>query len=322
MTPEGVDPFLAHGTDNEDVSAETPPSNGDGPQADPEGGTPEGQNGQGDGSPADGQGNELFSPQDFGAYESWDDVEKAYADTPETEEPGELADDASPADIAKSYKTLRAQWTQDRQTMADLRREVEQLKGQLSQPQTRDLPPPAALTPEKMEELRDLWVSDPMKALTETLKANPEVIQQAMAGIPGYDRLMSVADKADAVEVVGKLRSNHKDFQNYETQIMAEIKSLGDYAGYFGEIPDGKGIETIYRAVRAETLLKNLLGKIKESRVGNFATQKKNNGLHNLGPSGQAPPNGGQKIKIAGRGEFSQEDLSFVDPTAISGLGQ
>lgn len=319
MTPEGVDPFLAHGADNEDVSAETPPSNGDGPQAEPEGGTPNGQNGQGDGSPADGQGNELFSPQDFGAYESWDDVEKAYADAPETEEPGEIADDADPADIAKSYKALRAQWTQDRQTMADLRRKVEQLEQLSQQPQSRDLPPPAALTPEKIEELRDLWVSDPMKAFTETLKANPEVIQQAMAGMPGYDRLMSVADRADAVEIVGNLRSEHKDFQTYEPQIMSEIQKLGDYAEYLRDVPDGKGIEVIYRAVRAETLLRNLLGKIQKSRVGNFTAKEKNNGLHNLGPTGHAPANGGEKVKIAGR-EYSQADLEFVDPTALGGF--
>ena len=101
---------------------------------------------------------------------------------------------------------------------------------------------------------------------------------------------------------------------------MSEIKDLGDYAEYFRDIPDGKGLEAIYRAVRAETLLKNLLGKIQKSRGGNFAAQKKNNGLHNLGPSGQAPAAGGEKVKIAGYGEVSREDLEFVDPTALSGL--
>ena len=309
MTPEGVDPFITTGL-VEDTASQMPPSNGGVPPFESE--KPPIPYGQG-AALADGQGNELFKPQDFGAFENWDEAKKAF-ETPTDE--FELGENVDPAQLAKSYTHLRSKMTQDAQEVAELRREIAQFQ------QNSHLPPsvvhqPPSITP---EELQELWVSDPAKAAVETLKANPDVLAQAMQQIPGYDRLAKAADRVEANEVVGNLRGQYKDFQTYESKIMDEIANLGDYAPYFRDIPDGVGIELLYRAVKAEELVKNIFAKMRQGQDANVATRKANNGLANLGPTGHTPPNPGQKVNLGKYGEFDAADLEFVDQSKLRRL--
>lgn len=319
MTPHGVDPFAdAAG----EPATDMPPSNGGGPRTEPEGGTPTAQDtGQGSAPPADGQGNELLKPQDFGAFENWDEVKTAFEGEKEADEDFELPEDLDPKDIAKQYTHLRAKWTQDSQKIADLEREITQLKQtpptppqpQKTEPRTKEL------TPEKMQELQDIYMSDPIKGTIETLKAMPDVLQEALSGVPGFDRLMKTADKVEANEIVSDLRGTHKDFQNYEKQIMDEFQNMGEYSEYFGSIPDGKGVELMYRAVKAETLLNNIYNKLGKGMAANMVTNQQNKGLQNLGPSGHIPTNNGKTVNIRGI-EVTEDDLGFVEPSKLARL--
>ena len=320
MTPEGVDPFLADGV--EEPTAPVSPSEDGSPRSEPEGGTPVSgaEDGQGQAARPDGQGNEL-KPQDFGAFENWEDAKAAFGEKKEDAEPGELGENADPKELAKSYAHLRTRWTQDTQRIADLERQIAQFQQQTATPPARALPEPTPLTPEKRQEIEDLWVSNPSKAMQETLKTSPELVQEMLAGIPGFDRLMRVADRVEADEIVGHLSRTHKDFQTYEPQIMAEMQKMGDYADYVAGVPDGKGIELLYRAVRAETIVKNVLEKVGRVQSANAAAQKQNQNLANLGPvGGGLPAANGQKVNVPGLGEFDASDLSWVDPQVLRRL--
>ena len=307
QTQDGFDSWLEPERKGQEVT-QTSPSNGSVPPV---------NTGQG-ADPSQGQDNELFKPSDFGAYDSWDAVKTAFDGEKEGGEEITLSENTDPKEMAKSYANLRSKMTQDAQKHAELERRFAQLEQRFQAP-----PSPAAqpqgITPEQLQEL---WLSDPAKAAVETLKANPDVLSEALGRIPGIDRLYKAADRVEANEIVGSLRERHSDFQNYEKDIMAEIAQLGDYAPYIGEVPDGVGVELVYRAVRAEKLLKNIFEKVGKGQVANLVTQKGNNGALNLGGNGILPPKPGQKVKIGNMGEFDAEDLGFVDPYSLSRFGR
>lgn len=286
-----------------DTATETPPSNGASPPIAE----------QGKEAPAQGQGNELFKPSDFGAYESWDDVKAAY-DAGATEEETPLGENIDPKEMAKSYANLRSKMTQDAQKYAELERRFAQLEQRFQAPPV-EAKQPAGITPEQLQEL---WLSDPAKAAVETLKANPDVLAEALGKIPGIDRLYKAADRVEANEIVGNLRERHGDFQKYEKDILAEMQGLGEHAEAVVNLPDGIGLELTYRAVRAETLLKSIFEKIGKGQVANMLVDKQNGAAVNLGGNGITPPKPGQRIKVGNLGEFEAEDLGFVDPYQLS----
>lgn len=299
--PTGFDQWLEPPAG--DTATDTPPSNGASPP----------DTGQGQETPAQGQGNELFKPSDFGAYESWEDVKTAYeGEKPEDEVA--LGENIDPKEMAKSYANLRAKMTTDAQKYADLDKRFAQLEQRLQAP-TPEAQQPEGITPEQLQEL---WLNDPAKAAVETLKANPEIFAEMINKIPGIDRLYRAADKQEASEVVGNLRSNIPDFQSYEKDILGEMQKLGDYAQYVVDIPDGKGLELAYRAVKSEKLLKSIFEKVGQGQIANKLVDKQNGGAVNLGGNGIVPPKPGQKVKIGNLGEFEAEDLGFVDPYQLS----
>jgi len=182
--------------------AHTPPSNGGVPPLQSE--VIPVQTGQGE-PPAQGQGNELFKPSDFGAYENWDEVKKAYASEP-GEDPLELGENVDPKEIAKSYANLRSKMTQQAQEISELRKAQTEIQRQPLTP----LPPPASAL--SAEELQELWTSDPSRAAVETLKANPQLLAEALGSVPGFERLVKAADRVEANEMLGNLRGEIKDF--------------------------------------------------------------------------------------------------------------
>ena len=304
MTEEGVDPFTASGIgdyeEETEATQDASPSESENPQTEQTAEEQTQNNGQGELAPEEGQGEVEVTPEDFG-YDSFEEAGKALLGS------NDVAGDVE-ANLQQSYDNIVPAYTKSQQEVSMLREQIQQYQdGQIVPGQPQEAPAPAPTN----EELQDMFLENPVKAVQTMLANSPELMNQVIESNPDLAYAVDMAKRTEGDMIANNIRASIPDFTKYENDVVEVIESTGN-PQVFRENPDL--IALVHRAVKAESTVKTLFAKVGRARLADVATDKANKGKANLGPGNLNPVPTKETTDRIGKYNINKADAEdFID---------